>query len=745
MSENSESEPIADLPGEPTAATWTADWASGSCLPDRRLLGTFTGHDGPVTAVGTAIVGGRPVAVSGSRDNTVRIWDVATGVQLHDPVTGHTDPVSSVTAEVLSVATAVADGKAVALTLHADEAVLVWDLATGREAGEFVRVVEDTVLDGRRAVLTLGAEGTLRVWDPLSGRQVNAFPSAIDVATLDDGRRAVVTLDRTDVDRTVEVWDLARGRQVGESLRVVRTVDLDGRMLALTAREDGAVLGMWDLATGHPAETSPASPASPDLSRAAEVPGVSALTVVQGRAVALGLDDEDPEFIGALSGVRQRGAYVRARETTVSGGRTVALATAADGSLRIWDLTADGHHTDGTRVIRSIGATGQLPSQSTGTPRQTPLWHLLSDRRNGQLLAGHTGHTGRVWDVATTVLDGRPVAVTAGADHTLRVWDLGDSHTTGDGDAGQGQGHSGPVLAIATAVLDGRPVAVTAGADHTLRTWDLATGRSATAPVTGPEGEPAALATAVVDGRVVIVTAGPGAAVQILDPAAEGDLDGRFLTHHDRVLAMATATLDGRPVAVTAGSDRTLAVWDLTTRQRVGEPLAGHSSRVTALATAVLEGRPVAVTGSWDKTVRLWDLGTGRQIGEPLTGHTDWVTAVATAVLDGRVAAISKSRDGTVRLWDLATLQQIGGAQTGHKDSHATLAVTVTDGRPVVAIGHERSVRFWDLATGREAADDHLLPLPVGALTTAPDGRLVVAYGPDLAVLSPAPLPVGNP
>ncbi|WP_203854875.1 hypothetical protein, partial [Dactylosporangium siamense] len=36
-----------------------------------------------------------------------------------------------------------------------------------------------------------------------------------------------------------------------------------------------------------------------------------------------------------------------------------------------------------------------------------------------------TGHTGTVWAVACTVLDGRPVAVTGSDDGTVRVWDLG--------------------------------------------------------------------------------------------------------------------------------------------------------------------------------------------------------------------------------------------------------------------------------------------------------------------------------
>ncbi|MYU65112.1 hypothetical protein, partial [Streptomyces sp. SID69] len=63
-----------------------------------------------------------------------------------------------------------------------------------------------------------------------------AFPSATGIATL-GGRRVVLTVDAVDVDRTVRVWDLAGGGQLARSLEVVRTVDLDGRVLAVTARD----------------------------------------------------------------------------------------------------------------------------------------------------------------------------------------------------------------------------------------------------------------------------------------------------------------------------------------------------------------------------------------------------------------------------------------------------------------------------------------------------------------------------
>ncbi|MFJ1832111.1 hypothetical protein ACIOG9_47545, partial [Streptomyces sp. NPDC088178] len=67
--------------------------------------------------------------VTGSDDETVRVWDLTTGRPVGEPLTGHTD-------SVCAVATGVVDGRPVAVTGSDDETVRVWDLTTGRPVGE---------------------------------------------------------------------------------------------------------------------------------------------------------------------------------------------------------------------------------------------------------------------------------------------------------------------------------------------------------------------------------------------------------------------------------------------------------------------------------------------------------------------------------------------------------------------------------------------------------------------------------
>ncbi|MFE2935890.1 hypothetical protein [Streptomyces sp. NPDC059278] len=74
--------------GEPVAR-WGVDWATGSGV-DARFRCAFTGHTSWVWAVATGVVDGRPIAVTGSNDRTVRVWDLTTGQQVGEPLTSHT-------------------------------------------------------------------------------------------------------------------------------------------------------------------------------------------------------------------------------------------------------------------------------------------------------------------------------------------------------------------------------------------------------------------------------------------------------------------------------------------------------------------------------------------------------------------------------------------------------------------------------------------------------------------------------
>ncbi|MEU2674457.1 hypothetical protein ABZ622_37500 [Streptomyces sp. NPDC007164] len=208
--------------------------------------------------------------------------------------------------------------------------------------------------------------------------------------------------------------------------------------------------------------------------------------------------------------------------------------------------------------------------------------------------------------------------------------------------------------------------------------------------------------------------------------------------HTSSVVGVAMGVVDGCPVAVIGSRDGSVQVWDLTTRQQFCEPLQDHvRSTVDAVATGVMDGRPVAVSSGQDRRVRVWDLPTGKPVGEPLTGHTDGVYGVATGVVEGRLFAVTGSMDETVRVWDLTTGKPVGGPLTGHTGWVYGVATGVVEGRPVAVTGSgDGTVRVWDLATGRPVGPELVFPAEVFAVAVTSDGRLVVGFGHEVAVLA---------
>jgi WD40 repeat protein len=120
------------------------------------------GHEGAVSAVAVGELDGRPVIVSGGYDGTVRIWELAGGAPIGEPLRGHDDL-------VLTVAVGELDGRPVIVSGGDDQTVRIWELAGGAPIGEPVWIgssVVAVVLNRNTCPLGTSAGVLLLDWYP---------------------------------------------------------------------------------------------------------------------------------------------------------------------------------------------------------------------------------------------------------------------------------------------------------------------------------------------------------------------------------------------------------------------------------------------------------------------------------------------------------------------------------------------------------------------------------------------------
>jgi tetratricopeptide (TPR) repeat protein len=112
-----------------------------------------------------------------------------------------------------------------------------------------------------------------------------------------------------------------------------------------------------------------------------------------------------------------------------------------------------------------------------------------------------------------------------------------------------------------------------------------------------------------------------------------------------------------------------------------------------------------------------------------MRGHA-YVTTVAFSP-DGR-AAVSGSLDKTLKLWDLATGKEIRTLR-GHPDYVNSVAISF-DGRTALSGSWDKTLKLWDLASGKEIRTLQGHTGPVTSVAISPDGRTVLSGSEDKTV-----------
>ncbi|AKE64099.1 tolB protein precursor, periplasmic protein [Microcystis aeruginosa NIES-2549] len=213
---------------------------------------TLTGHSNWVLSV-VYSPDSRYLA-SGGSDNTIKIWEVATGKQLRT-LTGHSRGVESV---VYSP-----DGRYLA-SGSADKTIKIWEVATGKQlrtlTGHSSGVLSVVYSPDGRYLASGSWDNTIKIWEVATERELRTLTGhssgVLSVVYSPDGRY----LASGSWDNTIKIWEVATERELrtltGHSSGVLSVVySPDGRYLASGSWDN--TIKIWEVATGKELRTLP--------------------------------------------------------------------------------------------------------------------------------------------------------------------------------------------------------------------------------------------------------------------------------------------------------------------------------------------------------------------------------------------------------------------------------------------------------------------------------------------------------
>ncbi|MCA2509307.1 MULTISPECIES: hypothetical protein [unclassified Microcystis] len=558
-----------------------------------RLLG----HNMRVTSVSFSR-DGRTLA-SGSRDNTIKLWNIRTGKEIRT-LQGHNSRVSSVSFS--------RDGKTLASGSD-DKTIKLWNVETGQEIRTFKghnSIVYSVSFSRDGKTLASGSDDkTIKLWNVETGQEIRTFKghngSVFSVSFSPDGK----TLATSSGDNTIKLWNVETGQEIrtlsGHNSFVYSVnFSSDGKTL-VTGSGDNTIK-LWNVETGQEIRTL--------SGHNSFVRSVSFSS--DGKTLATGSGDKTIKLWNIETGqeIRTFKGHNKPISSVSFSSNGKTLATGSDDkTIKLWNgstgqaiRTLKGHNGS----VFSVNFSSDGKTLATGSDDKTiKLWNV----ETGQEIRTLQGHNKPVTSVSFS-RDGRTLA-SGSWDNTIKLWDI---------ETGQEirtlSGHNGYVYSVSFSP-DGKTLATGSG-DKTIKLWNVETGQEIRT-LKGHNGsvfsvnfssDGKTLATGSDDKTIKLWNGSTGQAI-------------RTLSGDNSIVFSVNFSSDGKTLA-TGSDDKTIKLWNVETGKEI-HTLTGHDRSVTSVSFSP-DGKTLA-SGSWDNTIKLWNGSNGWDLDALMGRSCDWVRA----------------------------------------------------------------------------------------------------------------------
>jgi WD40 repeat protein/beta-lactamase regulating signal transducer with metallopeptidase domain len=783
--------PIADDPAKPVetaaevkAVAATAD-TNGDALPAGALarLGTTRWrHGATITYVAFGPEG--KTLITAGQDNTVRLWDMATGKEIRRfapprpegrPVPGRPLGLPGVPGVLAPVPVPPAPGRPpapvaapVPVPLAAARQQVVKpgpdaEKTAAEKAAAAKAQAEKAAAEAEKARAELR-----RQVEAAAARQQALMPgggSSFLAAATPDGKTLAVSSITA-----IQLYEVETGKELHKIVAPAGLVGLlfspDSKTLAARGA-DGSVT-LWDADTGKERQQIKAPP-RPNTAR----PQVIEIRAGGGATPGMAFASDGTTLAVATTEIKEQTATSMVKLWDVASGKELDPIKAPEGVTvsgvafdpagKVLAFCGNGNvhvcRTDGATLYQirtadfAVGVAFSPDGKTLATRgrnQQARLWEVESGKELFPL--GDPATPGRVVGAGTIVLasplatapevrdvafspDGTRVVTAAGG--TVRLW----TAATGK-ELPLSDGHHGPLTAVALSP-DGK-TAVSWGTDGVIRRWEAATGKPLGAfPL--PPGTTTATLSA--DGRTV-AAAGTDNTIRLIETAT-GNESARFKGHARGTSALAFSP-DGKVLAE-RGGDGLIRLYDPSGGGELRQ-FAAEAAPTPTVSGAVVVAAPGRLPGAAASPGLVFSPD-----GKLLASSG----GASGAVLARPVAAVAppgaRTARGTINLFDVATgkvVRKIELIQTVVSYAFSP------DGRVLAAENADESISLFEVASGKErarlgkAASAPAAPVampaqvrvavaggagfaePAGPATLAfsPDGRALVGRGPDRSV-----------